>query len=100
MNSPLFQVRDLLRQRGMASAGQLAAELQLPLGVVEDLLAHWTRRGMAVAAEAPAVGACGSGGCATCGQCGGAALPTALFQWRETGMQARSRTIALRPLAA
>jgi hypothetical protein len=100
MNGPLFQVRELLRQRGMVSAGQLAAELRLPLGVVEDLLAHWTRRGMAVTAEAPAAGACGSGGCGSCGQCGGSAVPAALYQWREPGAQDRPRTIALRPLAA
>ncbi len=101
MNGPLFQVRELLRQRGMASAGQLAAELRLPLGVVEDLLAHWTRRGMAVAAEAASAGACGSGsGCGSCGQCAGTAMPTALYQWREPGAQARPRSIPLRPLAA
>ncbi len=100
MNGPLFQVRELLRQRGMASAGQLAAELRLSPGVVEDLLAHWIRRGMAVAAPAAAAGACGSGGCGSCGQCAGPAMPAALYQWRDPSAQGRPRTIALRPLPA
>jgi FeoC like transcriptional regulator len=96
MNGPLFQLRDLLRRRGMASAAQLAAELRLPAGVVEDMLAHWSRRGLVAGAEAPASGACGSGGgCASCGQCASAAAPAVLYRWREAQAQRQPRSIPI-----
>ena len=97
MNGPLFQLRDLLRRRGMASAAQLAAELRLPAGVVEDMLAHWSRRGLVAGAQAPASGACGSGGgCASCGQCASsAAAPAVLYRWREAEAPQRPRSIPI-----
>ena len=67
---PLFAVREILQKQGMASASQIAAELKLSVGLAEDMLAYWQRRG---AAEQVAVdtrkscGGCRSGGGDRCG---------------------------------
>ena len=64
---PLFAIRDVLQKQDMASASQMAAELKLFVGLVEDMLAYWQRRG---AVEQVSVGtrkscgsSCSSGGC-------------------------------------
>jgi hypothetical protein len=99
MSNPLFQVRDLLRQRGMATAAQLAAELRLPSGVVEDMLAHWGRRGLVAEVGASGSGSCASGGrrgCSSCGQCAGASAPATLYHWRDPGAPTGSPGTMLR----
>lgn len=99
MSNPLFQVRDLLRRRGMATASQLAAELRLPPGVVEDMLAHWDRRGMVAEVGASGSGACASGGnrgCSSCGQCAGAPAPARLYRWRDPGSRTGTAATTLR----
>lgn len=98
MSNPLFDVREVLRSRQMASVMQIAGELRLPVSVVEDMLAHWVRRGMASRVEQTATG-CGSGGCNTCGQCTGApAKSGGLYAWDGPGAAqvVRHPTIALR----
>ncbi|MHB1279920.1 MAG: FeoC-like transcriptional regulator [Acidithiobacillus sp.] len=67
---PLFAVREVLLRQGMASASQMAAELKLSVGLVEDMLAYWQCRG---AVEPVLVGThkscgnrCNSGGCGSC----------------------------------
>jgi len=67
---PLFAIRDVLQKQDMASASQMAAELKLFVGLVEDMLAYWQRRG---AVEQVSVGtrkscgsSCSSGGCGSC----------------------------------
>lgn len=100
MTSPLFQVRDLLRECGMASAAQLARELRLPTPVVEDMLAHWTRRGQVTSTEpANATGSCGSTGCNSCGQCGSAPSSSVLYRWRASGTAPTPHSIRLQPSA-
>ncbi|MBU2808486.1 hypothetical protein HF285_09495 [Acidithiobacillus ferrooxidans F221] len=68
---PLFAVREVLQKQGMASASQIAAELKLSVGLVEDMLMYWRRRGMV---EQVSVGtrescgrSCSSGACGSCG---------------------------------
>lgn len=87
----LFGLRDALRQRGPASAAELARRLQRPEAVVQAMLEHWLRRGRVqrlapARAEAPDAphGACSSGACSSCGSCS----PTrghvaALYAWCE-----------------
>ena len=99
MSNPLFQVRDLLRLRGMATAAQLGAELHLPSGVVEDMRAHWGRRGMVAEVGASGSGHCASGGgrgCSSCGQCAGASTPVTLYHWRDPGSRTGSPATTLR----
>lgn len=67
---PLFAVREILQKQDMASASQMAAELKLSVGLVEDMLAYWQRRG---AVEQVSVGtrkscgsSCSAGGCGSC----------------------------------
>lgn len=71
--SPLFAVRDALRELHAATAGDIAARLRLPEAVVEDLLGHWTRRGLAERREG-----CASGACSSCRACAGSVT----FHWR------------------
>ena len=80
---PLFAVRDVLQKQGMASASQMAAELKLSVGLVEDILAYWQRRG---AVEQVSVGtrkscgsSCSSGGCSTCSNA--SASPVHVYRW-------------------
>jgi FeoC like transcriptional regulator len=79
--NPLFALRDCLRERRMATAGELAAHLQLATAVVEDMLGHWIRRGSVEAVRSTGVD-CGSGGCASCRRCASDAAP-ALYRWRD-----------------
>ncbi|HKI58574.1 MAG TPA: FeoC-like transcriptional regulator, partial [Trueperaceae bacterium] len=67
--SPLFAVRDRLRERGLATPRQLAAELELPLAVVEAAVAHLERRGKVRAAPPAAEPGCGTGRCGSCRLC-------------------------------
>lgn len=69
--NPLFAVRDLLRQRQVATSGQLASELELPHDVVDDVLAHWQRRGMIESETVETGGGCGIGSRSSCGGCNG-----------------------------
>ena len=99
VSTPLFQVRDLLRRRGMATSAQLAAELRLPSGVVDDMLAHWGRRGMVAEVGASASGHCASGGsrgCSSCGQCAAASTPATLYHWRDPDSRTGSPVTTLR----
>lgn len=83
--SPLFAVRDRLRSRGTATSLLLAAELELSLPVVEDILAHFERRGQ-VRREVPANGAgCGGRPCGSCTLCNTAPSPVAWFRWCGPG---------------
>ncbi len=103
MGNPLFDVREALRARQMATPAQLAAELQLPTSAVEAMLEHWVRRGLAAPAAAQAGAACGSGGCTTCGACATAAPANVVYVWTGSGDAAVSRStravIPLRPAA-
>ncbi len=69
--NPLFAVRDLLRERRVATTGQLATELKLPQEVVDDVLAHWQRRGLIESETVETGGGCGIGSRASCGGCNG-----------------------------
>ena len=70
--NPLFAVRDLLRTRRVATSGQLANELSLNTDIVDDVLAHWQRRGMVESEPVDTDGCgCGIGSRATCGGCNG-----------------------------
>ena len=69
--NPLFAVRDLLRQRHVATSGQLATELDLSTEVVDDVLAHWQRRGLIESERVETGCGCGIGSRATCGGCNG-----------------------------
>jgi Mn-dependent DtxR family transcriptional regulator len=59
--NPLFAVRDLLRQHKVATSGQLASELKLSHDVVDDVLAHWQRRGLIESETIETGGGCGIG---------------------------------------
>lgn len=80
--NPLFAVRDALRAHAVATPAQLAAELALPRAVVDDVLAHWLRRGCAQQVL-PNGGACSAGCCG--GGCGGCAsgMQAEAFRWLE-----------------
>ena len=69
--NPLFAVRDLLRTREVATSSQLASELKLSSEVVDDVLAHWQRRGLIESETVETGGGCGIGSRATCGGCNG-----------------------------
>lgn len=104
MGNPLFDVRQVLRARQMATPAQIAAELQLPTSAVEAMLEHWVRRGLAAPAKAESAAACGSGGCNTCGACAAAAPAHVVYLWRGGADDAAApRTpravISLRPAA-
>ncbi len=100
-SNPLFAVRDTLRARGLASVAQIAAERQLPVAVVDEILAHWVRRGMAHAVAPQTGGACGSGGCSSCGQCAVPSHSAMLYAWDGPGAAAAPQrpVIALKPAA-
>lgn len=80
--NPLFAIRDSLRAHGVATAAQLAAELELPRGVVDNALAHWLRRGHAQHVSLAGGGACGTGCSSGCGTCG-VGMQGAVFRWKE-----------------
>ena len=67
---PLFAVREVLQKQGVASASQIAAELKLSVGLVEDMLVYWQRRGMveqiSVGTRKSCGRSCNSGGCGSC----------------------------------
>lgn len=69
---PLFAVREVLQKQGMASASQIAAELKLSVGLVEDMLMYWRRRDMVEQVSVGAREGCGrsckSGACGSCGK--------------------------------
>ncbi|MBU1175257.1 MAG: FeoC-like transcriptional regulator [Alphaproteobacteria bacterium] len=69
--NPLFAVRDLLRQRQIATSGQLATELSLATEIVDDVLAHWQRRGMVESEVVETGRGCGIGSRSSCGGCNG-----------------------------
>jgi hypothetical protein len=86
--NPLFAVRERLRAGGAATVSQLAAELRLSPNLVQDLLAHWQRRGQVESLGLGPSGcgsACNSGGCNSCqlpqpSQSGGITV----FRWRDS----------------
>lgn len=79
--SPLFAVRQRLRGRELATSLQLAAELELPLAVVEAALAHFERRGQARAVSPTTDPGCGTGRCGSCNLCSTAGPRVAWFRW-------------------
>jgi|GEM_PF-1830339 hypothetical protein len=93
--NPLFAVRDCLRQRQLASAAEVAACVQVPVAVVEDMLAHWVQRGLIERLDAQGA-ACGSGSCQRCGACGSGHTAAAVYQWR--GTQAAAQPSARHPV--
>ena len=101
MTAILFDVRDALKTRQMASAAQIAAELQLPASAVQDMLGHWVRRGLAAEVTPTAAGgSCGSRACGSCGQCATPSPSQALYQWLGPAAPRTShRVFALRPAA-
>ena len=102
MSAVLFDVRDALKARQMASAAQIAADLRLPTGAVQDMLAHWVRRGLAAEVASGATGgSCGSGACGGCGQCASPSPAQALYVWQGPGKSqaAPHPVFALRPAA-
>ncbi|MDD3759921.1 MAG: FeoC-like transcriptional regulator [Acidithiobacillus sp.] len=46
MESPLFRIRDLLRDGESLSATEIAQRLDLPQDLVDAGLQHWQRRGL------------------------------------------------------
>ena len=85
--SPLFALREVLRQQGPASAEQLARRMRRPPAVVQAMLEHWRRRGRVLALPAEAAagsgGACTGGTCAACGGCGSRREPaSARYAWQ------------------
>ncbi|WP_298294558.1 FeoC-like transcriptional regulator [Thiomonas sp.] len=92
--NPLFAVRDCLRAAGLASAAEIAAQVQVPADVAADMLDHWVRRGLAERLD-PQGGACRSGTCARCGLCGAGAATAVLYRWR-TAADAAPRAAAAR----
>lgn len=87
---PLFAVRDVLQKQGMASASQIAAELKLSVGLVEDMLMYWQRRGVVEQVSVGTWGSCGrschSGGCGTCSNA--SASPVHVYRWCGGGEKA------------
>lgn len=69
--NPLFAVRDLLRERHVATSTQLANTLRLPPDVVDDVLAHWQRRGLIEREPVETGGGCGIASRSSCGGCNG-----------------------------
>lgn len=92
--NPLFAVRERLRARGSATSRQLAAELELPTAVVEDILAHFERRGQVQAVTPAAVSGCGADRCGSCNLCFTAGPSVAWFRWRGAGDAARTAPTA------
>jgi len=90
--NPLFAVRDCLRAAGLASAAEIAAQVQVPADVAADMLDHWVRRGLAERLD-PQGGTCRSGACARCGLCG--AATAVLYRW-HTAADATPRAAAAR----
>lgn len=93
--NPLFAVRDCLRDRQLASAAEIAACVQAPLPVVEDMLAHWVQRGLVERLDAQGA-SCSSGSCQRCGACGAGKSAAAVYQWR--GVQAAAQSVAKHPV--
>ena len=87
---PLFAVREELQKQGMASASQIAAELKLSVGLVEDMLAYWRQRGLveqvSVGTRKSCGNSCNSGGCGSCGHT--VASSVQAYRWRSGGEQA------------
>ncbi|MGC8703097.1 MAG: FeoC-like transcriptional regulator [Thiomonas sp.] len=78
--NPLFAVRDCLRQRQLASAAEIAACVQVPVAVAQDMLAHWVQRGLIARLDAQGA-TCNTGACARCGACGSGHTATVLYRW-------------------
>lgn len=93
--SPLFAVRDCLRDRQLASASEIAACVQAPAAVVEDMLAHWVQRGLVERLDGQGA-TCSSGSCQRCGACGSGKVAAALYQWR--GMPTAARPAQKHPV--
>ncbi len=88
--SPLFAVRDLLRDSSAATASQLSAELRLAPAVVDEMLEYWLRRGCVRPVEVGTGGTCGGGSCGGCGgspSCG----PQVTKAWAWCGPTVRHR---------
>ena len=87
---PLFAVREVLQKQGMASASQIAAELKLSVGLVEDMLAYWRQRGLveqvSVGTRKSCGNSCNSGGCGSCGHT--VASSVQAYRWCSGGEQA------------
>ncbi|OYV33614.1 MAG: FeoC [Thiomonas sp. 20-64-5] len=79
--NPLFAVRDCLRDKQIASAAEIAACVQVPTLVAEDMLAHWVHRGLIERLDAQGA-ACSTGACQRCGACGTSKTAAAVYQWR------------------
>lgn|GEM_PF-692366 len=72
----LFEVRDVLKASGPATAAAIALRGKITLVEAEILLEHWVRRGKAAEVD----GGCHTGGlCKTCGGCSSSKLRW--FQW-------------------
>ena len=86
--SPLFLLREILREQGPASAEQLTRRMRRPPTVVQAMLEHWRRRGRVL--ELPAEpgassgGTCAGGACGACGGCGSHRQQApARYAWQE-----------------
>jgi len=93
--NPLFAVRDCLRQRQLASAAEIAACVQVPVAVAQDMLAHWVQRGLIARLDAQGA-TCSSGACAQCGACGSGRTAAVVYQWR--GPQPGAQPTVKRPV--
>lgn len=83
--NPLFAVRDCLRDKQLASAADVAACVQVPTLVAEDMLAHWVHRGLVERLDAHG-SSCSTGSCQSCGACASSKNAVVVYQWR--GLQA------------
>ena len=90
MESPLFRIRDLLRDGESLSAAEIAQRLDLPQDLVDAGLQHWQRRGtiarvqtlvQAQSSEGSCQSAC-AGACAACVRPQPPALVGARYRWR------------------
>lgn len=89
--NPLFAVRDCLRDRQLASAAEVAACVQVPVVVAQDMLAHWVQRGLIERLDAQGA-SCGSGSCQHCGACGSGHTAAVLYRWRGAHASAQPMT--------
>ncbi|UTV80845.1 FeoC-like transcriptional regulator [Acidithiobacillus sp. YTS05] len=90
MQSPLFRIRDLLRDGESLSAAEIAQRLDLPQDLVDAGLQHWQRRGMITRVQtlvqAQVSGSSCQSACAgACAACVRPQLPASVgtrYRWR------------------
>lgn len=93
----LFAVRDCLRDKQLVSAAEVAACVQVPTLVAQDMLAHWVQRGLVDRLDAQGA-SCSTGSCQRCGACGSSKRAAAMYQWRGVQLAATAQSAAKHPV--